>query len=164
MTVRRKARGTNTPQATCEEEDRREQENKGVLAGAPSNIRAVTNGNHPMVPPEKRLDFFHHIMEHLQRASGRKHGGRSFHLHVGPLNVDHAGIYISTTQAGILFHHQHREHTTGGVSVAWKGKQDVFEVEEVTERHPNVLTFEMVMAEVFWFVVGCYTPPSDLSC
>ena len=29
------------------------------------------------------------------------------------------------------------------------------------ERAPNVLIFELVTAEVRWFVVGCYIPPSD---
>ena len=33
----------------------------------------------------------------------------------------------------------------------------------MTARAANVITFEMVTAEVRWYVVGCYIPPSDLS-
>ena len=37
-----------------------------------------------------------------------------------------------------------------------------FEIKEVVCRSTNVITFELVTAEVRWFVVGFYNSPLDL--
>ena len=49
----------------------------------------------------------------------------------------------------------------GGIALFWRDNE-LYEVEEVATRGPNVLTFELVMGQVRFFVVGAYIPPSDL--
>ena len=50
----------------------------------------------------------------------------------------------------------------GGVVLVWKEEHDSFKVEEVTIRHPNVLSFELNTGGGRYYVVGCYIPPSSL--
>ena len=50
-----------------------------------------------------------------------------------------------------------------GVAIAWRDAHGAFEIEEMTARAANVITFQMVTAAVRWYVVGCYISPSDPS-
>jgi hypothetical protein len=49
----------------------------------------------------------------------------------------------------------------GGIALFWR-ENELYEVEEVATRGPNVLTFELVTGQMRYFVVGAYIPPSDL--
>jgi hypothetical protein len=49
----------------------------------------------------------------------------------------------------------------GGIALFWR-ENELYEVEEVARRGPNVLTFELVTGQMRYFVVGAYIPPSDL--
>jgi len=50
----------------------------------------------------------------------------------------------------------------GGIALFWRDNE-LYEIEEVVPRSPNVLTFELVTGQIRYFVVGAYIPPSDLS-
>ena len=55
-----------------------------------------------------------------------------------------------------------RGPSEGGIALVWDDNHAGFEVEEVKERHPNVLSFELVTGNARFYVVGCYIPPSSL--
>ena len=49
----------------------------------------------------------------------------------------------------------------GGIALFWRDNE-LYKIEEVAPRGPNVLTFELVTGQIRYFVVGAYIPPSDL--
>ncbi len=49
----------------------------------------------------------------------------------------------------------------GGVALLWEEGHQDFEVEAVTIVSPNLLTFQLVMGEERYFVIGAYIPPAD---
>jgi len=49
----------------------------------------------------------------------------------------------------------------GGIALFWRDNE-LYEIKEVAPRGPNVLTFELVMGQIWCFVMGAYIPPSDL--
>ena len=50
----------------------------------------------------------------------------------------------------------------GGISLFWRASE-MYEVEEVEIRGPNVLTFQLVLGATRWYVIGCYIPPNKLT-
>ena len=48
----------------------------------------------------------------------------------------------------------------GGIALFWRDK-DLYEIEESKIRGPIVLSFELVMGKMCFYVVGAYLPPSD---
>ena len=50
----------------------------------------------------------------------------------------------------------------GGISLFWRASE-MYEVEEVEIRGPNVLTFQLVLGAMRWYSIGCYIPPNDLT-
>jgi hypothetical protein len=49
----------------------------------------------------------------------------------------------------------------GGVALLWRAEHRDFEVEAVNIASPNILTFQLVMGEDQFFVLGAYIPPAD---
>jgi hypothetical protein len=49
----------------------------------------------------------------------------------------------------------------GGVALLWEEGHQDFEVEAVTIVSPNLLTFQLVIGEERYFVMGVYIPPAD---
>jgi len=49
----------------------------------------------------------------------------------------------------------------GVIALFWRDNE-LYEVEEVATRGPNIPTFELVTGQTRFFVVGAYIPPSDL--
>jgi hypothetical protein len=51
----------------------------------------------------------------------------------------------------------------GGVALLWRSEHRDFEVEAVNIISPNILTFQLVMGEDWFFVLGAYIPPPDMT-
>ena len=49
----------------------------------------------------------------------------------------------------------------GGIALLWTAEHQHFEVEAVNIVSPNMLTFQLVMGGVQFFVMGAYIPPAD---
>ncbi len=49
----------------------------------------------------------------------------------------------------------------GGIALLWTAEHQDFEVEAVKIVSPNVLTFQLIMGGVQFFVIGAYIPPAD---
>jgi hypothetical protein len=49
----------------------------------------------------------------------------------------------------------------GGIAILWRPGHQDFEVEAVHIASPNILTFQLVMGGVQFFVMGAYIPPAD---
>jgi hypothetical protein len=49
----------------------------------------------------------------------------------------------------------------GGIALLWTAGHQDFEVEAVKITSPNVLTFQLIMEGVQFFVIGAYIPPAD---
>jgi hypothetical protein len=49
----------------------------------------------------------------------------------------------------------------GGIALLWTAGHQDFEVEAVKITSPNVLTFQLIMGGVQFFLVGAYIPPAD---
>jgi hypothetical protein len=50
----------------------------------------------------------------------------------------------------------------GGISLFWRASE-MYEIEEVEMRGPNVLSFQLVLGTTRWYIMGCYIPPNDLT-
>jgi hypothetical protein len=50
----------------------------------------------------------------------------------------------------------------GGISLFWRASE-TYEIGEVELRGPNVLSFQLVLGAMRWYIVGCYIPPTDLT-
>jgi hypothetical protein len=50
----------------------------------------------------------------------------------------------------------------GGISLFWRAS-DLYEVEEVEMRGPNVLSLLLMSGTTGYYIVGCYIPPNDLT-
>jgi hypothetical protein len=50
----------------------------------------------------------------------------------------------------------------GGISLFWRAS-DLYEVEEVELRGPNVLSFQLVSGATRYYIVGCYILPNNLT-
>jgi hypothetical protein len=48
-----------------------------------------------------------------------------------------------------------------GIALLWTAKHQDIEVEAVKIASPNILTFQLVMGGVHFFVMGAYIPPAD---
>ncbi len=49
----------------------------------------------------------------------------------------------------------------GGIALLWTAEHQDFEIEAVKIVSPNVLTFQLIMGGVHFFVIGAYIPPAD---
>jgi hypothetical protein len=50
----------------------------------------------------------------------------------------------------------------GGISLFWRTSER-YEIEEVELRGPNVLSFQLVLGAMRWYIVGCYILPTNLT-
>jgi hypothetical protein len=50
----------------------------------------------------------------------------------------------------------------GGISLFWR-TIETYEIEEVELRGPNVLSFQLVLGTMRWYIIGCYIPPTNLT-
>jgi hypothetical protein len=52
----------------------------------------------------------------------------------------------------------------GGVSLFWRTSRTYeYEIEAVEMRGPNVLSFQLILGAMRWYIVGCYIPPTNLT-
>jgi hypothetical protein len=65
-----------------------------------------------------------------------------------------SGYHVQTTHALSAWQR--------GISLFWRAS-DLYEVEEVEMRGPNVLSFLLVSGATRYYIVGCYIPPNDLT-
>ena len=133
---------------------------------------ATDEGRPPMAAPSEKQNNFSLATWNIRsgRPGGPLGGMEAAARALDSLNVDIAvlqetkvtgGVYTRNTSGYKVFSTNAPSPRQGGVAIAWRDEHPAFEVEEATERAANVLTFELVTAEVRWFVVGCYIPPSD---
>jgi hypothetical protein len=50
----------------------------------------------------------------------------------------------------------------GGISLFWRTSR-TYEIKEVEMRGPNVLSFQLILGAMRWYIVGCYIPPTNLT-
>ncbi len=50
----------------------------------------------------------------------------------------------------------------GGISFFWRASE-MYEVEEVEIRGPNVLTIQLVLGATRWYIIRCYVSPNNLT-
>ncbi len=51
----------------------------------------------------------------------------------------------------------------GGVSLIWRENHDGFKVKAVWPTTPNLLTFQLIMGDEQFYVMGIYTPPNCMT-
>ncbi len=65
-----------------------------------------------------------------------------------------SGYNVRSTHAPSKWH--------GGISLFWR-TSGTYEIEEMELHGPNVLSFQLVLGAMRWYIIGCYIPPTDLT-